>query len=162
MIHVFIPGNPAPQGSKRFLGVRGGHGVLVENCKRVKPWRADIREALQRDNGEPIEHIPGAVIIHTRFVMPRPVSTPKRAAPMAMRKPDGDKLMRTVWDAITSSGVIDDDARCVGWPGTKRLAEIGETPGLHLTICAATPELLTMIDAVIQRDCTVRDFANFG
>ena len=35
---LFVPGIPAPQGSKRHVG----HGVMVESSARVKSWRVDI------------------------------------------------------------------------------------------------------------------------
>ena len=40
---IFIPvrGVPAPQGSKRHIG----NGILIENSKKVKPWRQDVRAA---------------------------------------------------------------------------------------------------------------------
>ena len=43
MDKIFIPvrGVPAPQGSKRHIG----HGIMIENSKKVKPWRQDVRAA---------------------------------------------------------------------------------------------------------------------
>ena len=38
---VFIPGVPAPQGSKRHVG----GGRLVESSKKVKPWRRAVNAA---------------------------------------------------------------------------------------------------------------------
>lgn len=130
----FVPGKPAPQGSKRHVG----HGVMIESSKNVKPWRQDVREACLRD-GQPAVRIEGAVVVTLEFVMPRPTSTPKRRTPPAMRKPDIDKLARAVLDAITSAGVIEDDARIVRLMASKRLAEIGETTGLRLVVAPAEP-----------------------
>ncbi|QDH92357.1 RusA-like resolvase [Gordonia phage Spooky] len=35
---IWIPGIPAPQGSKRHVG----NGILIESSKRVGPWRAVV------------------------------------------------------------------------------------------------------------------------
>ena len=133
-LKVFVPGHPAPQGSKRHVG----NGIMVESSKKVKPWRSDIRSALLNEQGDPRARFDGAVSVHLNFVMPRPVSTPKRRTPPAVKKPDLDKLMRAVLDAIGSAGVWRDDSQVVTAMTTKRLAEIDETPGCHITICAGT------------------------
>ena len=54
MNEIFIPviGIPAPQGSKRHVG----NGIMIENSKRVKPWRQDVKEAaLNHYDGEIID-----------------------------------------------------------------------------------------------------------
>ena len=70
MNEIFIPviGIPAPQGSKRHVG----HGIMIENSKRVKPWRQDVKEAaLIHYNGEIIDQ---AVEIEIIFLFARPKS----------------------------------------------------------------------------------------
>jgi crossover junction endodeoxyribonuclease RusA len=140
-IAVFIPGHPAPQGSKRHVG----GGRMVENCKNVKPWRSDIRSALLTADGVPFERFHGPVYVGMEFVMPRPKSAPKRSTPPAIKKPDVDKLARAVLDAITSAGVWDDDSQVTSMTAGKRIAEIGQTPGLHLTI--AYPVVQSVLEA---------------
>lgn len=129
---VFVPGHPAPQGSKRHVG----HGIMVESSKKVKPWRSDVRSGLIDGEGRPRAYFDDAVYVHLCFVMPRPVSTPKRSTPPAIKKPDLDKLTRAVFDAIGSAGCWRDDSQVVGARVAKRIAEIGETPGCHITISA--------------------------
>jgi len=142
MIKIFIPGRPKAQGSKTIFG----KGRFVESCKTLKPWRESIRWAL---NG--FDPIPGAVAVHCEFVMPRPASLSKRKpTPFAeKRNGDLDKLARAAGDAITSAGIIEDDCKIVAMPCLKRLAEIGETPGMHLVICPATDELLGAVRMLI-------------
>lgn len=41
--------------------------------------------------------------------------------------------MRAVWDSL-SLVVFVDDARIVVWSGSKRIAEIGETPGARIAV----------------------------
>lgn len=127
-VHVWVPGDPAPQGSKRHVG----NGVMIESSRRVKPWRQDVREAIleQRE-----QQIVGAVRVWLNFVMPRPKSTPKRLpTPPARRRPDLDKLVRAVLDAVVSAGLIEDDACVIELHATKNLAELGQPTGCHLTV----------------------------
>jgi len=131
-LSVFIPGHPAPQGSKRHVG----GGIMIESCKRTKPWRSDIRSGLLDANGQPLRFFEGAVNVQLVFIMPRPLSAPKRTTPPATKKPDLDKLTRAVFDAIGSAGIWRDDSQVVGAIVTKRIAEIGETGGCRLTIAA--------------------------
>lgn len=131
-LSVFVPGHPAPQGSKRHVG----GGVMIESCKAVKPWRSDIRSALLDAAGQPLARFEGAVNVQLVFVMPRPLSTPKRSTPLATKKPDLDKLTRAVFDAIGSAGIWRDDSQVVGAVVSKRIAEIGETGGCLLTVAA--------------------------
>jgi crossover junction endodeoxyribonuclease RusA len=130
VLSVFVPGHPAPQGSKRHVG----GGTMIESCKKTKPWRSDIRSMLLDDHGKPRGYFDSAVHVHLEFIMPRPASTPKKRTPPAVKKPDLDKLTRAVFDAISSAGVWRDDSQVVGAITTKRLAEINETPGCHITI----------------------------
>ncbi len=132
-LSVFVPGHPAPQGSKRHVG----GGVMIESCKRTKPWRSDIRSSLLTADGQPQRYFDGPVNVHLIFVMPRPLSAPKRRTPPATKKPDLDKLTRAVFDAIGSAGVWRDDAQVVGAIVTKRIAELSETAGCHITISIA-------------------------
>lgn len=133
MIAVFIPGDPAPQGSKRHVG----NGRMIEMSKKIKPWRSDVRFHLLDDESQPKARFEGAVHIEAEFVMPRPSGTPKRSTPPAVKKADLDKLLRGLFDAITSSGVWRDDKQVVSVTAAKRLAKLGETPGCHIEIMNA-------------------------
>jgi crossover junction endodeoxyribonuclease RusA len=117
---VFVPGRPAPQGSKRYLG----SGILVESSKAVKPWRVDVRAAAADVVAEPMT---GPLAVRLEFVMPRPTSTPKRRTPYATKRPDVDKLARAVLDALGSAGVWADDSQVVLLAASKRLA-LGNGP----------------------------------
>lgn len=130
ILSVFVPGTAAPQGSKRHVG----RGVMIESSKAVKPWRESIRWAiLERWRGA---QMLGAVAVDLEFIMPRPASTPKRSTPPAIKRPDIDKLERAVLDAIGSAGVWKDDSQVTTLRATKRLAEIGETPGCRIVVDA--------------------------
>lgn len=140
-LRLFVPGTPAPQGSKSFKGFRNGRGIMVESSKAVGPWRERVALAahnltMPADVPTPIAGQPLAIRID--FVMPRPASAPKRRTPAAIRRPDGDKLARAVLDALTGIWFAD-DAAIVDLRATKRLAEIGETPGAHIALEVMQP-----------------------
>lgn len=122
-VEVFVPGRPAPQGSKRHVG----NGVLLESSKAVAPWRTLVAWTLaQTHRAAPLD---GPVAVVLEFVMPRPAAAPKRTTPPAIKKPDVDKLARAVLDAGT--GVIwRDDSQVVHLDARKRLAERDEQPGM--------------------------------
>ncbi len=125
-----VPGRPAPQGSKRHVG----YGIMVESSPEVGPWRE--RVALAAHNAmlaTGATLFTGAVTVDLRFVLPRPKSTPKRRTPPAVKRPDVDKLARRVGDALTGV-VLLDDAQVVELRAGKRLAAIGETPGVAVTV----------------------------
>ena len=121
MNEIFIPviGIPAPQGSKRHIG----HGIMIENSKRVKPWRQDVKEAaLNHYDGEVIDQ---AVEIEIIFMFARPKShfgtgknsrKLKPSAPVFVTskgKGDLEKLERSTYDALSESSggsVLKDDS----------------------------------------------------
>lgn len=129
-LDLFIPGRPAPQGSKRHVG----GGRLIESSKHVAPWRTTVAwAAAQAYDAAPID---GPVLLRMDFVMPRPTSTPKRRTPAAIKYPDLDKLIRAAGDAL--SGIVwRNDSMVVDMRATKRLAELDEKPGMRVRVRAA-------------------------
>lgn len=131
---LFVPGSPAPQGSKRHVG----RGVLIESSAAVGPWRQRVALAAHHAGLRPVA---GPVRIDLEFVLPRPKSTPKRSTPPAIKRPDLDKLARSILDALTGI-VYHDDAQVVGLYATKRLALLDEQAGTGITaVEAAEPEV---------------------
>ena len=126
---VWVPGRPAPQGSKRALGP----GRMIEMSKYVDAWRTDVRAACLAvwQNRPPLD---GPLLLEIAFVRARPASAPKRSTPSATSAPDLSKLLRSTEDAITSAGVWVDDSRVICTLTTKRVAEIHETPGANIRI----------------------------
>jgi crossover junction endodeoxyribonuclease RusA len=129
---VRVDGNPAPQGSKRHVG----HGRMVEASKRLRPWRATVAAAVKAAVGARVPFPDGPVTVTLEFVMPRPVSTPKRSTPPAVKRPDIDKLARSCLDAITGIAIFD-DSQVTLLIAYKRIAEIAETPGVVIEIAQA-------------------------
>ena len=118
---IFIPGTPIPQGSKSATRT----GVMYEANPKLRPWRQTMTTHLTAWTGtwfgawEPYD---GPLLVDVTFWMPRP-KCPKYSLPAV--KPDADKLCRALGDAMTTSGLITDDARITTWHARKRYAGEG-------------------------------------
>ncbi|WP_051407151.1 RusA family crossover junction endodeoxyribonuclease [Nocardia sp. CNY236] len=123
---LFVPGDAASQGSKKHVG----GGRMVESSKSVGLWRERVALAAHEHGWTPGT---GAVAVQLAFVRPRPLSTPKSRTPPAVKKPDVDKLSRAILDALTGIAFAD-DSQVTDLHASKRLAAIGETPGVWITV----------------------------
>lgn len=114
-----VYGIPGAQGSKRHVGA----GVMVESSKRVKPWRDDVRaEFLDSRVARNADPLTGPVVAVVKFWFNRPKAHYRAngelrdnapAYPTGRHLGDIDKLQRSTFDAIVSSGVIRDDSQFV-------------------------------------------------
>jgi Holliday junction resolvase RusA-like endonuclease len=126
-ITILVYGSPAPQGSKKFVGLaKSGRGILTESSKKVRPWRQDVKAAAltARNGAAPLD---APVRVRMVFTMPKPASAPKRKRTFPCRMPDLSKLARSTEDALTEADIWKDDARVVEYA---RLAKVypGEDP----------------------------------
>lgn len=143
-MEFFVPGIPQAQGSKRHVG----KGRMIEMAKGLAPWREAIAwEAKRNAHGKKLE---GPIWARFIFFFPRPKShygtggksdRLKASAPTYHSSPpDVDKLVRAVGDALTTSGVIDDDRKIVEILAAKKYAKYGE-PGVLVTLRELAPLL---------------------
>jgi Holliday junction resolvase RusA-like endonuclease len=122
-----VRGVPVPQGSKRALVHRStGRAVVIEQGgQRHKDWRQDVKAAAREAMGPVVTQITmantmgrfsgmltGPVGVSICFTVPKPKSAPKTRRTWPDKRPDLDKLVRAVLDAITGE-VIADDAQVV-------------------------------------------------
>jgi crossover junction endodeoxyribonuclease RusA len=134
VIELRVYGIPAPQGSKSAF-VRGGKAVVVEGGSRSGrashvAWRQAVATAArdwQATHSQPLLDEP--VALEVTFRMPKPRSVPKyRLWPRS--KPDLDKLIRSILDAL-SGVLIRDDAVVVQLAAEKCY---GDPPGAQITL----------------------------
>ena len=111
MISITIEGTARPQGSKRHVG----GGRMIESSKHVAAWREWVRLKASQAMTESREEIlsgPLAISILFLFDRPKKHSTTKGLRPEAPNyhtsKPDVDKLLRAVLDAMTGVVFTDD------------------------------------------------------
>ncbi|TXS68888.1 RusA family crossover junction endodeoxyribonuclease [Streptomyces sp. sk2.1] len=138
---IVVHGRPAPQGSKRYAGHRRNaasgrvSAVLVEQSKRVKPWRALVTRATedaihtQRTGTVSTLYPPldGPLEADIVFTVLKPASAPKRRRtwPTTRHSGDVDKLIRSTFDGIADGGGVVDDSRIIRVTATKTF------PGEH-------------------------------
>lgn len=126
-LRVTVLGTPVPKGStKAFWRPGMKHAVVTHDNAKTKPWQeavvsaaADALGLIPLDQhaaeaGEP-------VVLELLFLMPRPVSAPKRVT-RPTKKPDLDKLVRCVKDGLTRAGVYRDDAQVIATLARKEFA----------------------------------------
>lgn len=100
---------PAPQGSKKT----SRFGAIIDDNPRTKPWRSAVHEAAARviAGGSPLD---GPLSVEVVFTVVKPASAPRRVTwPTTRHSGDIDKLLRSTFDALTTSGAIADDSRIV-------------------------------------------------
>lgn len=118
-VNLWVPGVPAPQGSKRHVG----RGVLVESSKRLPAWRAAVEHHARQWVGTHFgawEPMVGPVGVSVKFFLPRPERCPRE---LPCVRPDVDKLVRAALDALTNARIFGDDGQVVDLITRKRYAD---------------------------------------
>lgn len=121
--------NPATQGSKRHVG----QGRMIEMDKGLPDWRSEVvRQARSSAaaQGWPMA-TEEAIYCGLTFSFVKPKSV-RRLFPTV--KPDVDKLVRAVFDALTISRVIGDDKQIVQGFFLKRYTTGDEPPGVRIKL----------------------------
>lgn len=114
-----VYGEPVPQGSLKVI-----HGrVMHINGKKLREWRGKIQAAALQ-NGQSI--LDGPVTVNCVFYVRRP-KTVTRNEPSV--RPDLDKLIRAVLDALTGVAFVD-DSQVVEIHASKHYGEPGMVLGV--------------------------------
>ena len=160
-----VQGRAAPQGSKALHTKADGSKYMKESSDRVHPWRKKIMQATKGADGRPLATFEGPVCIDIEFEFVKPKSN-QDDYPTARNIGDGDKLTRAVWDALTAAKVIQDDAFCVTWSGSKHwgpedraFITVRQAPPLHMRPIgiAVTHEIIDEVRS--QPTSSIVDFA---
>ena len=131
---VDVSGVPQPQGSARAF-VRGRRAIVTSDNPQLHSWRDLVRYAAgveARRVGWQVIAPPQPVLVALTFRLPRPKSVPKsRIRPTS--RPDLDKLVRGILDALSGIAYHDDNQVCLvtatkEWPGP------GEAPGVRVSV----------------------------
>jgi crossover junction endodeoxyribonuclease RusA len=140
LVMFSVVGVPVPQGSHRGYVVNG-RAVVTNANPKTRPWRQDLIHAAAEAFGER-PAITGPVSVSATFKMPRPkhhFGTGRNAdllrpgaPPYPSGKPDVDKLVRNLLDALTGAAVIRDDAQVVVLDAAKVWASPAEAPGVQV------------------------------
>ncbi len=125
-----VRGIPKPQGSMRAFVVKG-RPIITSSTKGLKVWRDLVALAAQAQ--APQELIEGPIHIDLDFRLPKPKAEPKRKRTWPSRRPDLDKLIRAILDALTGI-VFRDDSQVIGIYATKDWG----VPGVEIHISNIT------------------------
>lgn len=147
-ITFFIPGIPAPGGSKRFVGhsKKTGRAILIDAAgEKNKNWRSIVAVCGSDEMRKSGALFNGPLRVKFDFVMPRrkgDMNSKGEVKPTApfyhTTKPDALKLARSTEDALT--GIVwNDDAQTAILEISKRYASKGEPCGCQATISNLEP-----------------------
>jgi Holliday junction resolvase RusA-like endonuclease len=145
----FVPGLPVTQGSTQAFIVKGARGpravVTHKNPKRLRSWRLDVA-AKAKATIPPLVltqtvHERAPITLRLEFFLPAPKSRPitlktdRQRALWAYhaKRPDLDKLIRAVLDALTGTAFAD-DAQVFHVTATKDYAVHPQRPGVRIAL----------------------------
>lgn len=117
VIEFTVYGTPRPQGSMRaFRHKTTGAVINVPDNKLTKPWKQEIAGMASMETPGMIPFAKGVpVSVAMNFYFAKPKSVKREAMTV---KPDGDKLVRAIFDAIKGI-LIHDDAQVVQFFASK-------------------------------------------
>lgn len=132
-------GAPVGKGSTRAFVVNGRAIVTHDNAK-TKPWQESVAwAALEAARACDWKKVDGPVVLGMTFVLPRPKAAKKRVHHTT--RPDLDKLVRLVKDALTRAGVYADDSQVVELVAMKRYEDVDVgLPGVSVHVQTRTPD----------------------
>ncbi|MHB1098129.1 MAG: RusA family crossover junction endodeoxyribonuclease [Burkholderiales bacterium] len=111
IMSVFVPGVPIPKGSTKAFPFRrknGKLGVAVTAAnEKTKLWQVQMARCAAKEWHWRGGVWPGPIFLTVHFFLPRPKSVSKKII-YHLKKPDLDKLLRTVLDALTGIAYLDD------------------------------------------------------
>lgn len=131
-LHFRVVGVAQPKGSTRAFIPKGWkHAIVTADNPKTKGWQdlvaAEASRAIQALPGGTFHTLDCAIRLTIAFYLPRPKYLSKRGTtPAHLTKPDLDKLIRSVKDAL--KGVAwTDDSQVVDVVAMKRYAPIDAT-----------------------------------
>lgn len=148
-LSFFVPGIPAPGGSKKgFVNVHTGRVAIVDDCRRNKDWKSVVALAASEAMAKAGVSAPlsGPLEVAMYFYMPRPKGhyrTGKHSALLRPsfvdavpdKKPDVLKLARSTEDAL--KGIVwNDDCQTVG---LRLFKHYGVNPGCTISVHQREP-----------------------
>jgi crossover junction endodeoxyribonuclease RusA len=110
-ISFTVYGTPVPQGSMRaFLRPGSKFPIVTSDNKKLKPWRQEITGCALKVFRGPVLR-PNAIWVEVKFFLAKPQSKSAKIV-YPTTKPDVDKLLRGILDALTGVAYEDDSQVC--------------------------------------------------
>lgn len=136
LLEFTVFGVAQPKGStKAFLPKGWTRPIVTSDNAKNKSWQELVafgaNAALQDCADFPPAPLEGPVHLRVNFYLPRPKSLPKKVT-VHLKKPDLDKLVRSVKDAL-SRVVWRDDSQVIELMATKSYA-VDDVPRVRITV----------------------------
>lgn len=132
-------GTAQPKGSARAFVPKGWtRAVVTSDNPKNKGWQQLVAEAASRALGAESFYVAGPVQLTVVFYLPRPKAIKDRLVPH-LKKPDLDKLLRSVKDGLTKVVWLD-DSQVIAIHAEKRYAAPGQSPRATIRVVALEPE----------------------
>lgn len=142
-IKLFVPGTPIPKGSTKAFVVKGRAITTATNGAKQKPWASSISYTAMQFM-QFTKPVLGPISLAVTFFMPRPKghygsgknnASVKASAPQChITKPDLDKLVRCVKDALTGVVWKDDSQVCLIEYASKEYETATKCPGVEIEV----------------------------
>jgi crossover junction endodeoxyribonuclease RusA len=146
-LEIVVEGSPVPQGSFRHIG----NGRIIAANPKLNAWRQTIADQVAEKTS--VRLIEGFCRVDLVFTLPRPKSVPKSRRARPTTKPDLDKLVRAVLDAISLPKYVQlltDDSIVTDLHAAKRYAD-HSPPGVRIFITYQDNELVTTQKTVLTQ-----------
>lgn len=137
-LDLFVAGTALPKGSKTAVR-RGDKVVQIEDVDlnhrgALTAWSKTVATAARSAWGSRVQ-LDETVHVVFEFYRARGRSIPLWRS-YAPTKPDTDKLVRCIGDALQKAGVVRDDSRIADLRAIKRYCEPGQEPGVRVRVWA--------------------------
>jgi crossover junction endodeoxyribonuclease RusA len=126
---LLVEGDPIPKGSTRAFIPKGWkRPVITTASKNTTVWEKLVRDAAQKNSPKCFD---GPMLVVLDFALRRPKRLKNMTEP-CIKRPDLDKLVRCILDALTGVVWID-DSQVDHLIATKRYANVGEAAHVSIT-----------------------------
>lgn len=135
MIHFIVYGTAQPKGSaKAFMPKGWSRPIVTSDNPKNKGWQQLVAEAasVALTKQPDFRLLETPALLRVSFYLPRPKAIRDKAVPHT-KKPDLDKLVRSVKDAL-SKVVWRDDSLVVEIAARKQYANPGEPPRAEISV----------------------------
>jgi crossover junction endodeoxyribonuclease RusA len=139
MMKLWVPGIPRSKGSmKSFWNKKAKRAVILGANPETEAWQSRVTQSA-KDAGLTISSLPVSIDVEFFFTRPKYHWNSKghlrESAPYEHAgKPDADKLLRAVLDALTSIAYVDDSQVCAVRVVKRWLNDPTHQPGAAIAI----------------------------
>ena len=142
-IRIEVLGTPVPEGSTKAIPYKSKDGatkvaIMHNKSSELMDWRYRIAKEYRENGGTYTEQY--GIDIHVEFFFTRPKSVKAEKRPNMTVKPDVDKLLRAVMDALTGVA-YKDDSQVVSVTAVKRYGKENDVDCACITVSQRRSEI---------------------